>query len=566
MIFMLANSVWKEMDAVVDALVARGLVSQERLDLAREAQKQKKNSEQSLCEILVKSGFLDKNKFIEFVGSHLDVPVIDPNEFLIPHVVTGLIPAHLARQYKLIPFEKRGDRLRVVMVDPRDEAALLDLQSQYPGEIEICIGVDDRIARAIVHHYTTKDLTSTPVMEVEVMSYQAGDMGGDAEGTGEEVVNIVNNLVLIALAEKATDIHLDPIAAGLMIRLRVDGDLHELETLDKPLQAAVISRVKVMGDLNIAEKRMPQDGRTRILVGNKTVDLRIATYPTMWGEKVSIRILTKDVYTSFDALGLSKRDQELFEKIIMQPHGLLLVTGPTGSGKTTTLYSAFMRISRRDRHAISIEDPIENEIVGVNQAQVNTKAGVSFAAALRAMLRNDPDIILVGEIRDGETADTTARAAMTGHLVFSTLHTNSAVDVITRLQDLGLAPYLIASSLIGIVAQRLVRRICMHCREEYRPPEDELLLVKDSVQKFFRGKGCENCRGTGFAGRTGLYEIVAVEDDTRHKIGRNLSGREISQHFRQKGFHSMWEDGIEKVNQGITTISEIFRVCRSGDV
>lgn len=554
------------MDAAVDELVARGFVSQERLDLAREVQKQKKNTDQSLCEILVKSGFLDKGKFVDFIGTHLDVPVIDPNDFLIPHAVSGLIPAYLARQYILMPFEKQGDRLRVVMADPREEAALLELQSQYPGEIEICIGVDERIARAIVHHYTTKDLKSAPVSKVEVMSYQSGDKVADVEGTGEEVVNIVNNLILIAMAEKATDIHLDPIAAGLMIRLRVDGDLHELETLDKSLQAAVVSRVKVIGDLNIAEKRVPQDGRTRVMVGNKTVDLRIATYPTMWGEKVSIRTLSKDVYTSFDALGLSKRDQELFEKIILQPHGLLLVTGPTGSGKTTTLYSAFMRISRRDRHAISIEDPIENEIVGVNQAQVNAKAGVSFAAALRAMLRNDPDIILVGEIRDGETADTTARAAMTGHLVFSTLHTNSAVGVITRLQDLGLAPYLIASSLIGIVAQRLVRRICVHCREEYRPSEDELMLVKGAVTKFFRGKGCENCRGTGFSGRLGLYEIVAVEDDTRHKIGQNLSEREIAQHFRKQGFHSMWEDGIEKIAQGITTLSEVFRVCRAEEL
>lgn len=558
---MSAHHVWKEIDLVIDQLVNRGLVSAERLQIARESQKQKNNHNKTLCEILVGAGFLDRQQLVEFIAGQLDIPVIDPNEYVIPQTVLGLVPAYVVRNYRLVPFERVEDRLRVVMADPREEAALLELQQNYPGEIEICIGTEDKVSRAIVRHYTTKDLKSSPLSALEVISYQNTDKQDDAENTGEEVVNIVSNLILVALANRATDIHLDPISAGLMIRLRIDGDLHELDTLDRGLQAAVVSRVKVIGELNIAEKRVPQDGRTRVQVGGKVVDLRLATYPTLWGEKVSIRILTKDVYTSFDALGLSANDQQVFEKIIMQPHGLLLVTGPTGSGKTTTLYSAFMRISRRDKHAISIEDPIENEIAGVNQAQVNSKAGITFSTALRSMLRHDPDIILVGEIRDSETADTTARAAMTGHLVFSTLHTNSAVGVVTRLQDLGLAPYLVASSLIGIVAQRLVRKICTHCREAYTPTADEMAL-SGNIETFFMGKGCDNCRGTGFSGRTGVYEVVAIDDELRHKIGQNIAETEMAVLLRKQGFHTLWEDGMDKVAKGLTTIGEVFRVCR----
>jgi len=298
-------------------------------------------------------------------------------------------------------------------------------------------------------------------------------------------------------------------------------------------------------------------------IGNKVIDMRIATYPTMWGEKVSIRVLTKDVTLNLDSLGLTTENQIAFGKIISQPHGLFLVTGPTGSGKTTTLYSAFMKINRLDKHAISIEDPIENEISGVNQGQVNIKAGITFSTALRSMFRHDPDIILVGEIRDSETADITSRAALTGHLVFSTLHTNSAVGTISRLVDLGLEPFLIASSLIGIMAQRLVRKICPHCKEAYEPTDDEIKQTKGAVHNFYRGRGCENCLQTGYSGRTGIYELITVDEDMRRMIGDRLSESEMYTKLAEKNFKTMWDDGLIKVDQGITTMAEIVRVSRA---
>ena len=428
--------IWKKLDEHIDKLVEKKLTTKERIDIAKEAQEA--NSSLSLCDLLINAGFLDKEKLVEFFGELLEIPVIDPTEIEIDPQVIAFIPAYLARQYKLMPFKQEGQSLMVVMADPGNEIALTELQATYPEQIEICIGLDDKITQAITQQYQAQNLLSGCKNEIKVVKYEAIDPKEErSEVTGEEVVNVVNNLISLAVDEKASDIHLDPISQGTKIRYRVDGLLHELQTIDKLLHPLVVSRIKVMAGLDISEKRVPQDGRTRVEVGNKVIDLRIATYPSMWGEKVSIRVLTKDVSLNLKSLGLSEENQEIFQQIISQPHGLFLVTGPTGSGKTTTLYSAFMKINRLDKHAMSIEDPIENEISGVNQGQVNVKAGITFATALRAMFRHDPDIILVGEIRDHETADISSRAALTGHLVFSTLHTNSAIGTITRLVILG---------------------------------------------------------------------------------------------------------------------------------
>jgi len=554
--------IWKQMDAHAEDFVAKGWVSSDRLNIAKEALKSRPES--SLCEIFVNAGFITKQRLTEFIGTTLDVPVVDPSASDIDPQVIACIPAYLARQHKLLPFQLTEDRLLVVMADPGNQVALTELQSTYPHTIEICIGIDEKISQAIAKHYAVKNLTQPSTISVGSVNYLAHEKVADkANVPGENVVNVVNNLLIYALEEKASDIHLDPIMAGLKVRFRIDGTIYEMETLDRSIQMPVISRIKVMAELDMAERRIPQDGRARVQVGNKIVDLRIATYPAMWGEKVSIRILTKNIFHSLEGLGLAQGEQNTLYKIIMQPHGLFLVTGPTGSGKTTTLYSSFMKINRMDKHAISIEDPIENEILGVNQAQVNIKAGVTFSTALRSMLRHDPDIILVGEIRDTETADITARAAMTGHLVFSTLHTNSAVGAINRLLDLGLPPYLISSSLIGVMGQRLIRKICVHCKTEYEPSDDEKKSTGEKVSTYYHGAGCDNCRQTGYAGRTGIYEMLAINDEIRDMIGRHLNEQEIFDELKRKGFRTMWDDGIVKVTEGTTTITEVLRACRN---
>ncbi|MBU0505071.1 MAG: GspE/PulE family protein [bacterium] len=555
-------NIWKKLDEHIDKLVEKGLVTQERLDIAKEAQET--NPTLSICDLLINAGLLDKQKLTDFIGEMLDAPVIDPMAIDIDPKVITYIPAYLARQYKLIPVKKEGTRLVVVMADPGNEVALSELQSTYPEEIEICLGLDEKISEAITKHYQTRNLLMPCPNKVEAVSYEMGEQPETDRGvSGEEVVNVVNNLINLALDEKASDIHLDPITVGSKIRYRVDGIMHELQTIEKSLHPLVVSRIKIMASLDISERRVPQDGRARIQVGNKVIDMRIATYPSMWGEKISIRVLTKDVNLNLDTLGLTQENQDAFQEIISQPHGLFLVTGPTGSGKTTTLYSAFMKINRLDKHAISIEDPIENEISGVNQGQVNVKAGITFATALRSMFRHDPDIILVGEIRDGETADITSRAAMTGHLVFSTLHTNSAVGTISRLTDLGLERFLIASSLIGIMAQRLVRKICPHCKESYEPNEDEKQQAGDAVQNFYQGRGCDNCLQTGYSGRTGIYELITVDEEMRRMIGDCLKESEMTDRLKEKGFKNMWDDGLLKVNKGITTMAEVLRVSRA---
>ncbi|MCP5464838.1 MAG: Flp pilus assembly complex ATPase component TadA [Deltaproteobacteria bacterium] len=555
-------ALWKEWDQKIDKAVEAALIQSADLEQARADQK--RNADFSLIELLITAGKLDKNAITVLIADDLDVPFVNPSNEKIDKAALEKIPAHAARQFKFFPFAMDGERLRIVMADPRNQSALEELMRLYQGEIEVCLGVDDHISEAILKNYAVESLNQPCDVTVQITNFSKimDDLGQDSIQNGDEVVNIANNILAMALNEKASDIHLDPIASGLRVRFRIDGTVHDIQTVDKELQLAVLSRIKVLADLDISEKRIPQDGRTRVQIGNRIVDLRIATYPTMWGEKVSIRVLTKDVGLTLDSLGLSKKDQEIFENIITQPHGFFLVTGPTGSGKTTTLYTAFNKLNLNEKNTLSIEDPIENEIVGVNQAQVNTKAGVTFANALRSMLRHDPDIVLVGEIRDSETADITARAAMTGHLVFSTLHTNSALGTVTRLKDLGLQTYLLSNSLIGMMAQRLLRKICSHCKETHEPTAEEREKAGDKVQTFYHGKGCEHCHNTGFSGRLGIFEVVAVDDELRDAINNHKSEVELLKLARDQGFTSMWEDALDKVAQGVTSLAEAVRVCR----
>jgi len=360
---------------------------------------------------------------------------------------------------------------------------------------------------------------------------------------------------------RASDIHIEPMEKSLKVRYRIDGLLEERALLSQQLHAPILTRIKIISGMDIAERRIPQDGRVRMKLGGRMVDMRISTYPTMYGEKIVIRLLTQETVLTLEDLGFSSGDKQKFENIITKPHGVFLVTGPTGSGKTTTLYAALQRINSQDKNIISIEDPIENEMTGINQAQVNIKAGLTFASALRSILRQDPDIIMVGEIRDQETADIVVRSAITGHLVFSTLHTNTAAGAITRLIDLGIERFLIASAIVGLLSQRLVRKICSHCKEEVEIAESQLILLGTKLQApFYKGKGCKHCNMTGYSGRLGLFELISIDPEIRDLILEGASERKIIEEAKNKGTIKIRNAGINFIKEGITTIEEVLRV------
>jgi type II secretory ATPase GspE/PulE/Tfp pilus assembly ATPase PilB-like protein len=406
-----------------------------------------------------------------------------------------------------------------------------------------------------------------PTGAVQVVTYeqQVGPKTGSQEAAAlaNQVVSSVDQLLQAALQQRASDIHLEPTREGLKIRFRIDGVLEQFAILPPHMQESILSRIKIMGSMDVAEHRISQDGRTRLRIGEREFDIRIATYPTLYGEAAAIRILSKEDVISLDSLGFSPKDHATFEKMIHKPHGIILVTGPTGSGKTTTLYTALQNIDRNKSHVLSVEDPIENEIDGVDQTQINTRAGVTFATALRAMLRQDPDVIMVGEIRDRETAEISLGAAMTGHLVLSTLHTNTAIGAIARLHDLGIETYLISATLLGVIAQRLVRRVCQSCKEEVVVPRELIMALgpKAVNVKTYHGKGCSECDNRGFKGRIGLYEFVEIDEEFRVLINNHAPDVRLREKAAMSGFHSILEDGIDKINQGLTTIEEVIRVC-----
>lgn len=376
------------------------------------------------------------------------------------------------------------------------------------------------------------------------------------------IVSLVNSVILKASTLGASDIHFEPYEEAALVRFRMDGILHEYLKIPTQTYQSVVSRIKVISNLNIAEKRVPQDGRIGVRIGTKEIDIRVSTVPTVFGERVVLRLLDKSGFNlSLEDLGFSELELNKFKRILKKPYGIVLVTGPTGAGKSTTLYASLHFIKDPRKNIITIEDPVEYQVKGVSQIQVNQKVGLTFAAGLRSILRQDPDIIMVGEIRDSETADIAIHAALTGHLVLSTLHTNDAVSSIPRLIDMGMEPFLVANSLEGIVAQRLVRKICNHCKKPYRPTEIELLELKLDPSKeyiFYKGEGCQHCLGSGYKGRVGIFEVVDIDQKIKSMIARNLDTSQILDYLKENGFKSMFEDGVEKVLKGITTPSEVL--------
>lgn len=545
-------------------LVLEGLITADQLAIAKISQK---NLALDLGSALIRKGFVTEVQLLEFLADHLGIPFVTLKDYQPDPEIVHRVPFHIARQHHLIPLSKKGDKIFVAMANPFDPFANDDLKEIFHCELELALASALEIEEALERFFEGSAAESERLLTVEVTS--ESDSQGETEARkmqemalGPKVVATVNNLIARACAEGASDIHVEPTRNNVLIRYRVDGLLMNRGNLVKSLHLSVVSRIKILAGLDIAERRIPQDGRVRVLLVGKPLDLRISTCPTQHGEKVVVRLLSKDTVKNIESLGFEDKERRLFSEIISKSHGIFLATGPTGSGKSTTLYAALSRINSPEKNIISIEDPIENEVEGVNQVAVNTKAGLSFASVLRSVLRQDPDVIMIGEIRDAETAQIAVRAAITGHMVLSTLHTNTAIGAISRLNDLGVEPFLLASALKGVMAQRLVRKICKECRREVSLKSGRYGPLSSKLKKMFQGKGCKACNFTGYAGRMGIFELASINDATRTLIHNRAGEGELIEAFREMGVKSILDDGLEKVEAGLTTLEEVMKVTQ----
>jgi general secretion pathway protein E len=484
-----------------------------------------------------------------------------------------LIPINFAKEYRIFPMSRVDGRLNVAVADPSDTRPLNDLASLTGACVEAAVATPEEILRAINRSYERQaGQTEEFIEDIEGGSeaLAAGFEPTDLLDTSDEapIIRFVNSLITQAYKQRASDIHIEPFERELIARYRIDGILYEVLRPPHRAQASIISRIKIMANLNIAEKRLPQDGRFRVRIAGKDVDVRVSTLPTAFGERVVMRLLDKasNVLT-LEEIGMDSTMLRLINNMITKSHGIFLVTGPTGSGKTTTLYASLTRLNSREKNIITVEDPIEYQLPGVGQIQVNPKIDLTFAAGLRSILRQDPDIIMVGEIRDGETAEIAVQSALTGHMVFSTLHTNDAASALTRLVEMGIEPFLAASSIVGIMAQRLVRQICPHCKESYRPTPEmirEMGLagsVPEGVE-FYRGAGCSQCMDIGYRGRTGIYELMTVDEQVRDLLLQNKDSASIKSAAVKKGMKTLRDAGLALALAGQTSIEEILRVTQ----
>ncbi len=485
-----------------------------------------------------------------------------------------LVPITFLKEYRIFPLERRDGRFRVAVADPLDTRPLNDLATLTKEVVDVAVTTPEEIQRAINRSY-------------ERRSGEAQEFVEDIEGGGAEslarnlepedlldasdeapIIRFVNSLITQGHKERASDIHIEPFEAELVVRYRIDGILYEVLRPPHKAQASIISRLKIMANLNIAEKRLPQDGRFRVRIAGKDIDVRVSTLPTAFGERVVLRLLDKSSNVlTLEEIGMAPVLLRQVNDMIHKSHGIFLVTGPTGSGKTTTLYASLTRLNSREKNIITVEDPIEYQFAGVGQIQVNPKIQLTFAAGLRSILRQDPDIIMVGEIRDGETAEIAVQSALTGHMVFSTLHTNDAAGALTRLVEMGIEPFLAASSIVGILAQRLVRKICPHCREAYQPtPEmlQEMGLAQavPAGAPFYRGQGCDQCMEIGYRGRAGIFELLPVDDQVRDLLLQNRDSASIKSAAAKKGMKSLRDSGVAMALKGDTTIEEVLRVTQ----
>lgn len=549
-----------------DLLIEVNMITPQDLERVLEIQKR---TGKKLGEILLDEKLVTEQDIIQVLEFQLGIPHVELDKFEIEKEIVTLINESLAKKYCLIPIKQEDNIITVAMSDPLNVFAIDDIRISTGFDVKPVIASISDINKAIDRYYassTARKAAQDVLKEVDNLykRIDSDDEKISLEVSNSPAVKLVNTIFEQAAKLRASDIHIEPFENFVRVRYRIDGELTESMRTDPKTLSALVTRIKIMGGMNIAEKRLPQDGRIPYSFGNKAFDLRVSVLPTIFGEKVVVRLSEKKaVIASKTQLGLYDENLKKFDSLLKNPNGILLVTGPTGSGKSTTLYTALRELNVPDVNIVTVEDPVENVVEGINQVNINAKAGLTFANSLRSILRQDPDIIMVGEIRDTETAEIAVKAAITGHLVLSTLHTNDAPSTITRLLDMGVEPFMVASSVVGVIAQRLVRRICNNCKYEYTPDADELKLLglDDDNIKLHKGKGCEECNNTGFRGRIGLFEILVVNKELRDIINKKPSIDELRDMCIRNGMKTLKGCGFQLVTQGVTTLEEVMGVA-----
>ena len=563
-------------DYLLDQLVELGYVTQAHVDDLRA---DAKSTGAGVVDLLLERKLITAPALTTAKAAHFGVEMVNLGEMRLADEVISAIPRHVAKRYRVVPVHRHANHIAVALSDPSDLDTVDSLHHLLKAEIELRVASEADIDAALSKYYgagedsVTKMIQDITEGEVEIGGHTAAGEADDGATVDADapIIKLVNSLIVEAFKMRASDIHLEPMSKSFRVRYRIDGVLHELKSPPKRLQAAIISRLKIQSNMSIAEKRVPQDGRIQTQVGGKMIDLRVSCLPTNHGESIVMRILDKEgLRLGLPELGFFTDDQQTFERLIGLPDGILLVTGPTGSGKTTTLYSCLNFINRPDRKIITVEDPVEYILSGINQVQVSEVIGMTFAAALRSMLRQAPNVIMLGEIRDLETATIAINASLTGHLVFSTLHTNDAPGAVTRLIDIGVKPFLVASSTRALMAQRLVRKVCRKCATPHMPSEAELRALNIDPNRtqgatFLRGKGCGECSKTGYRGRFGIFEIFVIDDEARKLIYSKVPTSVLRARAREMGMRTLREDGARKVLAGLTTAEEVIRAT-VGDI
>lgn len=547
-----------------DLLLDAGKINENQLKKALEQQRTVKTKR--LGEVLIDMGFVSEEDILEVLERQLGTPAIDLAKYEIDSSVTQLIPEGIARRYDLIPIGKSDGKLIVAMSDPLNIFAVDDIKLLTGKDIKIVISSKSVILRAINKFYT-HEITKKVIEEFEDTYTPSNIEDLDEEDLTEvnsaPVVKLVNSIISQAIRMKASDIHIEPLEKNIRVRYRMDGDLQEIMSLSNRSLMAIVTRIKIMGRMDIAERRIPQDGRIETEIDGREIDMRISTLPTVYGEKVVIRLLDRDGFNfSKEDLGFSDFDLKVFNKILKQPYGIILATGPTGSGKTTTLYTVLKDLNREEKNIITVEDPVEYKLNGINQVQVNNKAGLTFANGLRSILRQDPDIIMVGEIRDSETAEIAVRASITGHLVLSTLHTNDTASTVVRLIDMGIEPYLVSTSVIGIISQRLVKKLCPDCKNPYKPSTREKTifgLAEEEDITLYKPVGCNKCY-KGYRGRVPVHEVMYIDQEIRKLIDSRAATDEIKNMAIKNGMTTLYESAFNLATKGITSLEEVFRI------
>jgi type IV pilus assembly protein PilB len=536
-----------------EILLEDGLITHEQLMEALQIQKSD-DQNRKIGEILVEKGYVDDKQMTEILADIYQLPYVDLSEVLIDESVFQKVPSDMLHRYKVIPINMEDQFIVVATHNPLDVSAFQEIQYACGFQVKPVMASTQDIADHLEKFSEVMDVTEKTKL---------------AEGETQSVIKLVESVIIQAIKERASDIHLEPMEDKMRVRFRIDGVLYEKPHLSKDLERKVISRIKIVSGMDVADSRRPQDGRMTLPYKNSEYDIRISTLPDIIGENMVMRILDKSsAKFTFESLGMDEEEIVKMKKLIKRPHGMILVTGPTGSGKTTTLYSMLNLLNEISKNIITVEDPVEYRMAGISQTLINIRAGYTFASAIRQMLRHDPDIIMVGEIRDQETAEIAIRAALTGHLVLSTLHTNTAAGAVMRLLDMGIEPFLIRSSLFAVIAQRLVRRLCPKCHKEYTPSEEEVAILKQQMKVEEVGTlaspvGCDSCFKTGFTGRVGIYEILGIDRDIRDLVLKNPNEKEITDLAVSKGMHTLRSAGLLKATRKITSLEEVFGVTFS---